>query len=525
MKKITFLVLVLTAACLYSQTGSSTGFVGKSTVSENVNGNIQYKIVTTPQLYNAGFTARQVENPPTDQTDNNSSVRWKFTDPIAIGYSCDESGDGLSTAQGWGLNTQRVSLYGNSNNVPAWEFYTNPTVFTNFVAISGTGNRIAAASLYNIYIFNSSSSTPIFNFDLTALPDTGNAGMLDITSDGNFIVANASRNDSSWVFGFSKDSTHPAWRYRVGPGPAGGASIQGTRISGNDSLVIVNTYSDFYVFRTYTGQLVYQGLINPSSNNGTQSPQAISGDGSVIATINYNGFVRVYTWNGSTYNFLWQHQEPPGAYYNWMTAVDVSYDGSMVAAGTLNFVTSSTYDGKIKLFRTTNGSTPIWTYSGAGDEVNAVSFSKNGNILSACSWGDYYNPLKDNMFVFKTSHTTSTPLYSFSDSSGSFFSCSTSDDGTTVIGTGKRVHARSFGNGGVLYNVLVDTAEPTGVINNHNIADKFELLQNYPNPFNPSTQINYAIAKDGFVKITVFDILGREVAVPVNQFRKSGNTA
>jgi hypothetical protein len=91
------------------------------------------------------------------------------------------------------------------------------------------------------------------------------------------------------------------------------------------------------------------------------------------------------------------------------------------------------------------------------------------------------------------------------------------------VASGKHVHARQFGYGGILYNIFVDTAEPTGVINSQNIAHTFELSQNYPNPFNPSTQINYSVAKDGFVKITVFDILGREVAVPVNQFRKQGN--
>lgn len=39
----------------------------------------------------------------------------------------------------------------------------------------------------------------------------------------------------------------------------------------------------------------------------------------------------------------------------------------------------------------------------------------------------------------------------------------------------------------------------------------FGLSQNYPNPFNPSTKIRYDIPKYGFVKLTVFDILGKEI--------------
>lgn len=51
----------------------------------------------------------------------------------------------------------------------------------------------------------------------------------------------------------------------------------------------------------------------------------------------------------------------------------------------------------------------------------------------------------------------------------------------------------------------------------------FTLEQNYPNPFNPSTVINYTIPKASFVKLNVYDILGREVAELVNDFQVKGN--
>jgi len=47
-------------------------------------------------------------------------------------------------------------------------------------------------------------------------------------------------------------------------------------------------------------------------------------------------------------------------------------------------------------------------------------------------------------------------------------------------------------------------------------------LQNYPNPFNPSTNINFAIPKSSYVKLTIFDILGREVATIVNEKLNAG---
>ena len=48
------------------------------------------------------------------------------------------------------------------------------------------------------------------------------------------------------------------------------------------------------------------------------------------------------------------------------------------------------------------------------------------------------------------------------------------------------------------------------------------LYQNYPNPFNPSTRIQYAISSTQFVKLEVYDVLGREIASLVNEEKPAG---
>jgi photosystem II stability/assembly factor-like uncharacterized protein len=55
-----------------------------------------------------------------------------------------------------------------------------------------------------------------------------------------------------------------------------------------------------------------------------------------------------------------------------------------------------------------------------------------------------------------------------------------------------------------------------------NIPKIFTIYQNYPNPFNPSTKIRFDIPKTSFVKMVIYDVLGKEVATLVNVELKLG---
>jgi len=54
-------------------------------------------------------------------------------------------------------------------------------------------------------------------------------------------------------------------------------------------------------------------------------------------------------------------------------------------------------------------------------------------------------------------------------------------------------------------------------------VDEFELMQNYPNPFNPSTMIQYSIKNKSFATLKIYDILGKEVAVLLNDVVEAGD--
>jgi len=57
---------------------------------------------------------------------------------------------------------------------------------------------------------------------------------------------------------------------------------------------------------------------------------------------------------------------------------------------------------------------------------------------------------------------------------------------------------------------------------NNGIPSTYSLNQNYPNPFNPTTNIQYGIAKEGLVTLTIYNIMGQEVKTLVNNHQNGG---
>ncbi|MCX6163117.1 MAG: T9SS type A sorting domain-containing protein, partial [Ignavibacteriae bacterium] len=52
---------------------------------------------------------------------------------------------------------------------------------------------------------------------------------------------------------------------------------------------------------------------------------------------------------------------------------------------------------------------------------------------------------------------------------------------------------------------------------------RYSLSQNYPNPFNPVTRIRYELPRAGVVKLAVYDVMGREVEMLVNERQSAGS--
>lgn len=79
---------------------------------------------------------------------------------------------------------------------------------------------------------------------------------------------------------------------------------------------------------------------------------------------------------------------------------------------------------------------------------------------------------------------------------------------------------------GVQLNRIIRIDEALGIIGiiqiSNEIPENFTLYQNYPNPFNPVTVISFQLSINSLTKLTIYDILGREVSVLVNDMLKPG---
>lgn len=159
-----------------------------------------------------------------------------------------------------------------------------------------------------------------------------------------------------------------------------------------------------------------------------------------------------------------------------------------------------------------NGGTNNWV------KLNLIGVESNRDGIG--SWIEVYN--NGNKFVRETYCGIS---YMSQNSS------------SLIVGAGSETSIDSIiitwpgsGNIDILRNVAINqtiTVEEgstiTSVEDEESLPADFVIEQNYPNPFNPSTMIKFNLAADSKVTLTVFDILGQEVANLINGNLSSGS--
>lgn len=170
-------------------------------------------------------------------------------------------------------------------------------------------------------------------------------------------------------------------------------------------------------------------------------------------------------------------------------------------------------------------------YNGTGngeDFAKAIGIVNNNGVKSivvtGASWGTDYN------------HDYATVKYNSADGSQAnvsrFSMTGNSDDVATdlaifnnvvcITGYSELIFESASGSSSIVTQNLNwgSSSELSSLVN---VPVNFKLSQNYPNPFNPSTSIDFSIPNASDVKLVVYDILGKQAEVLINQHLSSGS--
>ena len=153
-------------------------------------------------------------------------------------------------------------------------------------------------------------------------------------------------------------------------------------------------------------------------------------------------------------------------------------------------------------------------------EIRSLAYDATNDVLVAGAWGAFLSENRRTVSAF----SLSTPFAAASAGSPgdnndafedlalrgtqvSFIAVSPSGQMVVGDGSGRLINLSS--------SVASSTAtedEPAGMV----LPEHYTLGQNYPNPFNPVTTIGFELPESGNVRLAVYDVLGRQVALLVS---------
>lgn len=223
---------------------------------------------------------------------------------------------------------------------------------------------------------------------------------------------------------------------------------------------------------------------------------------------NYWSFENAISYNGSN---LWFGARGKGVFYstndgnNWVLSDLTS--GGFPYPSALYFETTQTgyTSAQLNLVKSTNGGVNWAVLPGTTSPENVTRgvFSRNNEI-----W--YVRDLEPNIYYSSNGGTGWTTQFS------------------NQSGTGYK-YLTSARNGNTLWACTIAgevqkyVLSPNAIGNeSNNTPERYQLFQNYPNPFNPTTQINYQLPNSNYVKLIVYDNLGREIKTLVNERQGAG---
>ncbi len=222
----------------------------------------------------------------------------------------------------------------------------------------------------------------------------------------------------------------------------------------------------------------------------------------------------------------------------------INYSNNFIFVGDNGFIMKADSIGN----QQSNGERIKWRIITSGTSQNlynvrvassgiCLAVGGGGTILKSTDFGDTWiqvsSPVQDNLYCINFSYASlicganGTILKCLVNTLDNWFrqTTPTTQDLHSILALTYTDYI-SMGNNGIILRTTDGGGPPAGIVQvNNQIPRNFGLRQNYPNPFNPATEIEFSIpatGANGTVKLKVYDVIGNEVSVIVNENLKPG---
>lgn len=377
----------------------------------------------------------------------------------------------------------------------------------------------------------------------------------DIDSDGKLdIIVNKRTYPTGSVYVYKFDATIvTGWPKTMGHVPASSAAV-GDINGDNIPDIVMESYNALYAWKSNGDSIPGFPYFMPNGDvNSYSSPVLadvdndnireiifgthVSGGGGYVYVMKNNGTV-LSGWPKSTSN--WIYGPPSVGFIDNDNILDIAVGDQVLSGVPANYVNAWNKNGvsltgfPIGPVNAVNSQIVLADID--GDNFTELIFDDNtqtaglGKFLVYNHDGTFNSNIVTNGTTFFT-----TPCITDVDRNGILDIV-----GAGVTGTSPSQQTNIYlWNSGVTYSAVKTqtpmwqyNAKHNGVYNNGDlvkvkentavIPKEYSLSQNYPNPFNPSTRISYSISKTGFVKISLYNILGKEILNMVNEQKQAG---
>lgn len=369
------------------------------------------------------------------------------------------------------------------------------------------------------------------------------------SSDENISCAQQT-NDSGYILFIESDSFHPTyWKVWLVKTDELGDTIWTKVIGGNRHYFLesgLQITEGGYVFTGYTkataagqedvwfvktdtsGNPLWTKTIGGFEGDQSQAILQTSDSGFVIAAVtksfgtgDYDVWLIKTDVNGDT---IWT-KTYGGNQTDWVYSIQLTSEQGFIIAGSTKSFGYANGKFDIWLIKTNSFGDTLWTKTFGGvenDGAYSVRESIDGGFILT-GYTSSFGAGEQDVWLIKTD--ASGNLLWSKTFGGSYWDVGrcvqqTNDGGYIIVGD-------RFTTLAIDYNIwLIKTTPDASDVEPNDLSpipDKIILGQNYPNPFNPSTIIEFGIPESQFVTLAVYNLLGEQVGLLVNENLSAGN--